>query len=106
MQKFFKLTAVSAFALTITLGASSIAFGETSGQYIDDATITTKVKAALLTDKQLKPTQVSVETNQGAVKLTGNVTNKDQEAEAVKVANQVNGVKSVNDQLMVQSQEY
>lgn len=105
MNKFIKLTALSVFALT--LGSSSLAKGETAGQYIDDATITTKVKAAMLNDSQLKPTQISVETTQGTVKLTGAVDNKNQEAEAVKVANQVNGVKSVSDLLTLRnSQEY
>lgn len=101
MQKFFRLTALMAFVLT--LGASSLAFGESTGQYIDDATITTKVKAALMTDSQLKPTQVKVETNQGTVQLTGTVDTKSQEAEAVKVANQINGVKSVKDLLSVRT---
>ena len=95
MHRTLRFVALSAFVLT--LGSSSLAFGESTGQYIDDATITTKVKAALMTDKLLKPTQVSVETTQGTVKLTGAVDNKDQEVEAVKDANQVNGVKSVSD---------
>jgi osmotically-inducible protein OsmY len=86
------------------IGVSSLAFAEQSaGQYIDDAAITTKVKAALLSDSQLKATQVSVETNSGVVKLTGAVDSKTQESEAVRVANKVDGVKSVMDQLTVRT---
>lgn len=100
MRNLSKLIAVSAFALS--LGASSLALGETTaGQYIDDATITTKVKAGLLGNRNLKATQISVETNQGNVALTGTVDTQSQESEAVRVANQVSGVKSVQDNLTV-----
>jgi osmotically-inducible protein OsmY len=99
MRNITKLVAVS--ALTLSLGASSIAFGETTGQYIDDATITTKVKSALLANQQLKAIQVSVETDQGNVQLSGSVDTKSQESEAIKIANRVDGVKSVKDLLTV-----
>lgn len=99
MRNLSKLIAVTAF--TLSLGASSLALGETAGQYIDDATITTKVKAGLLGNRNLKATQISVETNQGTVALTGTVDTKIQESEAVRVANEVNGVKSVQDNLTV-----
>lgn len=105
MNKFIKFLALTAFVLT--LGSSSIVHAESAGQYIDDATITTKVKAAMITNSQLKPAQVSVVTTQGTVQLSGTVDTKNQEAEAVKVASQVNGVKFVKDMLNVRStQEY
>ena len=91
------LLAASAFALT--LGVSSVASAD-AGQYVNDAAITTKVKAALMSDSQLKATKVSVETNQGVVQLTGSVDNKSQESEAVNAANKVDGVKSVKDLLV------
>jgi osmotically-inducible protein OsmY len=95
------LLAASAFALT--LGVSAVAHAD-AGQYINDAAITTKVKAALLSDSQLKQaTKVSVETNQGIVQLTGSVDSKSQESEAVSAANKVDGVKSVKDLLSVKS---
>jgi hyperosmotically inducible protein len=99
MRHVFKLVAAAAFILS--LDASTLAFGETTGQYIDDATITTKVKAALLSDQQLKATKVSVQTDQGAVQLTGSVDSKNQESEAIRVTNQVDGVKSIKDLLTV-----
>ncbi len=101
MRNTLKLAAMS--VLVLSLGGSSLAFAESTGQYIDDATITTKVKAALIADKQLKATQVSVETTQGTVQLTGTVDNKNQESEALRVANQVNGVRSVTDLLTVRN---
>lgn len=98
-----KLAAISVFALS--LGASTLVRAESAGQYVDDATITTKVKAALMSDPQLKATQVSVETNQGTVQLSGNVNSKTQESEAIKVANRINGVKSVQDLMTVRNTE-
>ena len=97
------LKPLALLALTLSLGASSIAFAENAGQYIDDATITAKVKAALLTDSQLKATKVSVETNQGTVQLKGTVDTKGQESQALKDANDVTGVKSVQDFLTVRN---
>lgn len=101
MRNTLKFIAVVAF--TLSVGASSLALGETTGQFIDDATITTKVKAALLSDSKLKATKVSVETNKGTVQLSGSVENSDQKAEALRVANEVNGVKSVKDNLTVRT---
>jgi len=94
-----KIWAISAFVITMAL--SPLAFGESTGDYIDDAAITTKVKAALLTDSHLKATEVKVETNQGAVQLSGTVNTKAQESEAIRATNQVDGVKSVEDLLTV-----
>jgi hyperosmotically inducible protein len=88
-------------AFVLSLGAAVPALAEGAGQYVDDATITTKVKAAFLADSQLKATQVSVETNHGVVQLSGAVGTKDQEAEAVHTASTVGGVQSVKDLLTV-----
>jgi len=95
------LLAISAFALA--LGASSLASAQGAGQYIDDAAITAKVKAALLADSQLKATKVSVQTSQGIVQLSGSVDSKSQESQAINDANKIEGVKSVKDLLNVKS---
>jgi len=102
MNKHLELSkwlVISAFA--VSLGAALPVYAESAGQYIDDATITTKVKAALMGDSQLKATKVSVETNQGVVQLTGSVNSNSQKSEAVNDASKISGVKSVNDQLSV-----
>lgn len=49
---------------------------EGTGGYIDDSVITTKVKSALLAEKDLKSTQISVETFKGRVQLSGFVNSK------------------------------
>ena len=94
-----KMMAVTAFALAI--GVAPLAHAEGVGAYIDDATITTKAKAAIMTDSLLKASDVSVTTNQGVVNLTGTVQSKDQETQAIRDVNKVDGVKSVNSTLTV-----
>src|ERR1700722_17434579 len=88
--------------LFLSLGACSLFEGrETSGQYVDDSTITAKVKEAYVADPQVSSMQVNVETMQGVVQLSGFVSSKSMEQHAVQLAQQVNGVKSVKDNLIV-----
>ena len=104
MQKHIKTSLwVVASIFAVSLGAAAPVFAESAGAYIDDATITTKVKAAFLADSQLKATRVSVETDHGVVQLTGAVDSKDQESQAVNDATKISGVKSVKDLLTVNS---
>jgi hyperosmotically inducible protein len=112
-----KLLAIPAFVIAIGVSSAALAqYGDSPGrsqpnqpasekvgQYVDDATITAKVKAALFSDSQLKAMNVSVQTNQGTVQLSGTVDNTSQKSEAEKVANRVDGVKSVQDLLKVRS---
>ena len=85
------------------MGISPAVFGDTMDQAtdIDDATVAAKVRAALIADPELNTTLVRVAIDDGAVQLSGVVRTKNQENEAVKVANQVEGVKSVEDNLEV-----
>jgi osmotically-inducible protein OsmY len=76
---------------------------ETAGQYVDDATITTKVKDAFIADPVVKASQVSVETMQGVVQLSGFVDSSNSEQRAVQLAQQVKGVKSVKDDIIVRN---
>ena len=103
MKTLSRLAAAS--VVVLTLGSASIAHAESTGQYIDDATVTTKVKSALISDNQLKASQISVVTNQGTVSLTGIVPTKAQAAEALRVTTEVDGVKTVKDQMKVASDE-
>lgn len=70
---------------------------------VDDAAITTKVKAEIMRDPGLKLTDINVETNQGVVILSGMV-DKPQDAErAVQIARAITDVKSVENKLAVRS---
>ena len=71
------------------------------GNFMDDSTITAKVKAALVDHDSIKSTDISVKTDQKVVTLSGFVESQAQAEEAVKVAKGVEGVASVSDKLHV-----
>ncbi len=77
---------------------------ESTGEYIDDSAITTKVKTALLADKEVSSGSISVETFKGAVQLSGFVANQAQVIHAGEVARQVDGVKAVHNNLIIKAQ--
>jgi hyperosmotically inducible protein len=67
-----------------------------TGEVIDDATITTKVKANLLADPMVSSFAISVETSRGVVSLTGIVNSAGERAQAVRVAQETGGVRRVD----------
>ncbi|MBE0605913.1 MAG: BON domain-containing protein [Deltaproteobacteria bacterium] len=83
------------------VGCASTSTRESTGQYVDDSTITTKVKAAIFNDPTLKVFQISVETFKGVVQLSGFVDSAEHASKAGEVARGVGGVKSVNNSLVV-----
>ncbi|WP_421081484.1 molecular chaperone OsmY [Serratia fonticola] len=72
--------------------------------YMDDSGITAKVKSALVDEKAIKSTDISVKTEKGVVTLSGFVATQAQAEQAVSVAGRVEGVKSVSDKLHVKDQ--
>ena len=74
---------------------------ESSGQYVDDSVITTKVKTALLVDPDVKSLDIGVETFKGVVQLSGFVNSAEQARMAVEIAKSVEGVRSVKNSLVV-----
>lgn len=87
--------------LATSLGCAATQTNESTGQYIDNAAITTKVKAAIFSDETLKTFQISVESFKGEVQLSGFVNSPEAAARAGKVARNVEGVVSVNNNLIV-----
>lgn len=87
--------------VTAFVGCASTPTRESSGQYIDDSAITTKVKAAILADPSLKVFQINVETFKGEVQLSGFVDTAQSVKKAGDVARGVEGVKSVKNSLIV-----
>jgi len=75
--------------------------GETTGSYLDDATVTGKVKAAIALNSRLSSLDIRVETDKGIVQLSGFVDSAEQIKEASHVASGVVGVKSVRNNLIV-----
>ena len=94
-------TLVTALMLSTVVGCASTSTDkhETAGQYIDDAAITTGVKAAILNAPTLKVSEINVETYKGVVQLSGFVSSAENIATASSVARSVNGVKSVKNDL-------
>lgn len=73
----------------------------TLGTAADDTAITARVKSALLAESEISSLDISVETTNGVVQLTGDVTNPAQIQKAAQVASAAEGVKSVQNQLKV-----
>jgi len=75
-----------------------------TGEYIDDAAITTRVKSAFAADPEVKATDVQVETYKGTVQLSGFVDSSESAARAAQLARSVAGVKQVQNSMVVKEQ--
>ena len=74
---------------------------DATAQVSSDMTITAKVNAALAVDDKLKATQINVDTREGHVTLTGQAPDPQSRERATTLASSVDGVKNVNNQLIV-----
>jgi len=88
-----------ALFMATALGCASTAKHEGTGEYVDDTVITTKVKTAIFREPTLKSAEINVETFKGVVQLSGFVTSSDAQKTAVSVAQNVQGVKSVKNDM-------
>ena len=66
---------------------------------VDDAAVTARVKSMLLADNQVKGTKIDVDTSNGVVTLQGNVSSPSEKTRAEQLAQQVEGVKEVRNNL-------
>jgi osmotically-inducible protein OsmY len=87
--------------MAVIAGCAGTRTTESTGQYMDDSTITAKVKAAILEDPALKVFDISVETFKGVVQLSGFVNSAEVRSRAGVVASRVSGVQSVKNDLLV-----
>jgi hyperosmotically inducible protein len=92
------------FLLVVTLLAPLMlaACGKTVGDTIDDATISTRVKTALLNDPVVGGLRIDVDTFKGVVTLSGRVRAKEDEVKAIELARKVGGVADVKSSLQIQ----
>ena len=103
-MKLFKVLAGALVAVVVALPLSACAptaKEEGTGGYIDDTVITTKVKAQLLNDDELKSREINVETFKGRVQLSGFVSSPQMASRAVEVTRTVKGVKSVVNNMQI-----
>ena len=87
--------------ITALLGCAATQKHESTGQYVDDSVITTKVKAAIFNEPTLKSLQINVKTYQGVVQLSGFVDSDQSVKKAGEIAVSIEGVKSVENDLIV-----
>lgn len=94
-------TLLFAFALLGLAGCASTATKEGTGEYVDDAVVTTKVKAAIFNEPTLKSAEINVETYKGIVQLSGFVSSPASISKASEVTRSVKGVTSVRNDLRI-----
>lgn len=95
-------TMLVAVAVGVALPACSAIEGRQSpGQYVDDAGIATKVRTAIVADSQLKLRQIDVNVMDKVVQLSGFVDTAQEKTRASDVARQVEGVRSVKNDIVV-----
>jgi hyperosmotically inducible periplasmic protein len=105
MRKAFS-TSVAALALgaIMALSGCNVIRGEsTAGEYVDDVTITTKVKAELVDSGKVDASDVNVDVNKGRVTLSGWATTQEERTRAAQLAGAVSGVKSVDNRIKIKT---
>lgn len=93
--------AITAVALLTTTGCAVTRDQSTVGEYVDDATISTKVKAKFIEDKSVAASAIQVETLNGTVQLSGFAKSEAERDQAAALAREVKGVKSVKNDILV-----
>ncbi len=94
-------SAVAALMVFTTAGCAVTRGQESVGSYIDDATITTQIKSRLVDSKQVDAASIHIETLNGTVMLSGFAKSSSERATAESIARNVNGVRSVRNEIAV-----
>lgn len=100
--RHLRLISVAVLAV-LALAACSSTTNKTAGENIDDATITTEVKAKLAAEKISTLTKVGVDTNLRTVYLNGVVDSEELRLRAESIARGVKGVNAVVNNLTVKT---
>jgi len=103
MKKLYQILqlVVCVGMLTAFMGCAATQKHESTGQYVDDTVITTKVKTAIFNEDTLKMLQINVKSYQGVVQLSGFVDSAKSVSKAGEVARRIEGVKEVKNDLVV-----
>lgn len=100
LQRISRLL-VCAGLLAASFGCASTKSHESTGEYVDNTIITTKVKAAIFKEPSLKTMQINVKTYKDQVQLSGFVDSAQSVTKAGEIARGVEGVGSVKNDLLV-----
>lgn len=95
------LIVILAGVLVALSGCASTDTQRSTGELIDDTTITAKVKAAILNDPLTKVLEIKVETYKGEVQLSGFVSSQEAADRAVELARGVKGVTSIKNDMLI-----
>jgi len=95
--------AVAATALAMGTGCAVVRDQQTVGSYVDDATITSRVKTKFAEDTTVSAMAIGVETMKGVVQLSGFAKSSDERSMAERLARAVPGVQSVKNDIVVRS---
>lgn len=93
------LLALGGGVATLSSGCAGSATRESTGEYLDDATLTTKVKGAFVKDPLVKALDVKVDTFKGTVQLSGFVDTAEQKTRAEQIAAGISGVTAVKNNI-------
>lgn len=85
--------------LLAAVGCAGTSTRESTGEYLDDTVITTRVKTAIFNEPSLKVFQINVETYRNVVQLSGFVSSRADMAKAVEITRTVKGVSSVRNDM-------
>jgi hyperosmotically inducible protein len=97
------LAVLAAAMLAGGVACAPTATRQSTGEYVDDAAVTARVKTALINEPGIKATAINVETYRGVVQLGGFVDTAASKEQATKVAKSITGVKEVRNDLRVSS---
>lgn len=102
MTRLKRFTAFLLSLVVVTaMGCAGSATQESTGEYITDTWITTKVKATLAEDPNVKATEVNVETFKGTVQLSGFVSSQNAMNQAVRLTRGIKGVTGVRNDMRI-----
>lgn len=93
--------AVAGITIVAATGCSVARNQQTAGAYVDDAGITTSVKAKMAEDKTVSATSISVETLNGTVQLSGFAKSQAEKNQAESIARNTNNVREVRNSIVV-----
>ena len=94
---------VSVVALLTTTGCAVFRDQQSVGSFVDDATLTTRVKAKFAEDRTVSALAISVETLKGVVQLSGFAKSAEEKSTAERLARSTSGVLSVRNDIIVRS---
>ena len=99
--KFLNRFLLSTLLLGSIAGCTDNVKRESTGEYLDDMVLSTKVRATFLGDSRLKVRSINVETYKNVVQLSGFVDSKQEADRAAQLASTIKGVKAVNNSLII-----